>query len=75
MLRGVAQQGKRVDVDADRRYDKSIFVAQCRQMNVTPHAACNTQRNGGSAIDQHTSRHSGYALSQRRHKCIRQYFD
>ena len=36
--------------------------------------ARNTRRTGGSAIDQRTSRHGGYAMSQRRRKCIEQCF-
>ncbi|SBP88381.1 hypothetical protein THIARS_61094 [Thiomonas delicata] len=39
-----------------------------------PHVARNTRRTGGSAIDGHTTRHGGYATSQRRCKCIEQCF-
>jgi len=35
----------------------------------------NTKRTGGSAIDGRTTRHLGYALSQRKRKCIEQCFD
>ena len=37
-----------------------------RGMNVTPHVAQNLKRNGGSAIDRRTTRHSGYEISQRK---------
>lgn len=33
-------------------------------MRITPHRAQNNKRAGGSAIDQRTSRHAGYAVSQ-----------
>src|SRR3982751_399377 len=51
---------QRVTVGADKGYDTQEFVAECRQMNVTPHVARNTNRPGGSAIDARTSRHAGY---------------
>jgi hypothetical protein len=36
--------------------------------------ARNTGRTGGSAIDGRTTRHAGYAVSQRKRKCIEQCF-
>ena len=54
-----------VTVGADRGYDTSAFVAQMREMNVTPHVAQNTT-NRRSAIDERTTRHEGYAISQRK---------
>ena len=74
MLKDVAQPGQRITVGADKNYDTRGFVAECRRLNVTPHVARNTRRTGGSAIDQRTSRHGGYAMSQRRRKCIEQCF-
>ncbi|SFW30148.1 Transposase DDE domain-containing protein [Nitrosovibrio sp. Nv17] len=41
---------------------------------MTPHVAQNTARNGGSAIDARTTRHTGYRISQRKRKCIEQCF-
>jgi len=43
-------------------------------MNVTPHVARNTGRPGGSAIDARTTRHSGYAVSQKKRKRIEECF-
>lgn len=43
-------------------------------MNVTPHVAQNDKRSGGSAIDARTTRHAGYAVSQRRRKRIEEVF-
>jgi hypothetical protein len=43
-------------------------------MNVTPHVAQNENRPGGSAIDQRTTRHESYRISQRRRKRIEECF-
>lgn len=51
-----------------------VFVSACRKIKVSPHVACNTRRNGRSAIDGLLKRHRGYAISQRRRKCIEQCF-
>jgi transposase len=74
MLRDLGNAGKRVTVAADKAYDTKGFVKACRDLNVTPHVAQNTARNGGSAIDGRTTRHAGYAISQRKRKCIEQCF-
>src|SRR3954467_1001929 len=58
----------RVTVGADKGYDTRDFVAECRQLNGTPHVAQNTKRSGGSAIDGRTTRHGGYAVSQLKRK-------
>jgi transposase len=74
MLAEMAKPGKRVTVGADKAYDTRGFVQACRDLNVTPHVAQNTKRSGGSAIDGRTTRHPGYAVSQRKRKCIEQCF-
>lgn len=74
MLADVSRPGVRVTVGADKNYDTRGFVNTCREMKVTPHVARNTRRAGGSAIDGRTTRHRGYAMSQRRRKCIEQCF-
>ncbi len=56
---------RRRTVGADKAYDTAAFVAGCRERQVTPHVAQNTGRRGGSAIDGRTTRHAGYAISQR----------
>ena len=65
---------ERVTVGADKGYDTKDFVAECRNLNVTPHLAQNTNRPGGSAIDGRTTRHGGYAISQRKRKRIEESF-
>jgi transposase len=65
---------RRVTVGGDKGYDTRDFVAECRNMNVTPHVAQNTKRNGGSAIDGRTTRHGGYEVSQKKRKRIEECF-
>jgi transposase len=66
--------GQRVTVGADKGYDTRDFVAECRNLNVTPHVAQNTKRRGGSAIDGRTTRHGGYEVSQKKRKRIEECF-
>ena len=42
-----------------------------RDLEITPHVA---QKVTGSAIDGRTTRHAGYAISQRKRKLIEQVF-
>src|SRR5258708_27812893 len=41
---------------------------------VIPHVAQNDGRRGGSGIDARTTRHAGYAISQRKRKRIEECF-
>jgi len=66
--------GNRVTVGADKGYDTRGFVAECRNLKVTPHVAMNTGRRGGSAIDQRTARHAAYEISQKKRKRIEECF-
>ena len=61
-------------VGADKGYDTSDFVRNCRKLGVTPHVAMNVQRQGGSAIDGRTARHEGYVISQIIRKRIEEHF-
>src|SRR5277367_6353470 len=63
MIEDVAPAG-RVTLGADKAYDAAEHIARLRQLGVTPHVAQNT--NGRrAAIDARTTRHPGYAISQR----------
>lgn len=64
----------RVTVGGDKGYDTADFVAECRNMDVTPHVAQNDKRRGGSAIDARTTRHAGYRVSQMKRKRIEESF-
>ena len=59
---------------ADKNYDTAECVADLRVREVTPHVAQNTGRQGGSAIDGRTTRHAGYAVSQRIRKRVEEIF-
>lgn len=74
MLDELAVRQSQVTVGADKAYDTRGFVQACRDIGVTPHVAQNLTRSGGSAIDGRTTRHVGYAISQRKRKCIEQCF-
>ena len=50
---------------ADKAYDSVDFVDLMRELNTTPHGTQNLARPGGSAIDGRTTRHEGYAMTQR----------
>lgn len=65
--------GKRVTLGGDKNYDTREFVGELRGMSITPHVAQNTT-NRRSAVDQRTTRHTGYELSQRKRKRVEQSF-
>ncbi len=58
---------------ADKAYDTRDFVAGLRARGVTPHVARNDVRRR-SAVDGRTTRHAGYARSQRRRKLVEEVF-
>jgi transposase len=65
---------KAVTVSGDKGFDTRDFVKQCRHMGVVPHVAQNQARPGGSAIDGRTTRHPGYAISQKKRKRVEECF-
>jgi hypothetical protein len=60
-------------VGADKAYDTRDFVADCRERGMTPHVTQNTSGRR-SAIDGRTTRHPGYAVSQRIRKRVEEIF-
>jgi transposase len=64
---------KRVTLGADKNYDVHDFVQKLRGQKVTPHVAQNNARRS-SAIDARTTRHPGYAVSQRKRKRVEEVF-
>jgi transposase len=62
-----------ITVAADKAYDTKDFVAEMRHMKATPHVAQNNTHRK-SAIDGRTTRHAGYALSQRKRKRVEEIF-
>jgi hypothetical protein len=64
---------RHVTLEADKGYDTKDFVGAIRLLGVTPHVAQNTTTRA-SAIDGRTTRHAGYAVSQRRRKRVEEFF-
>jgi transposase len=64
---------RRVTVGGDKNFDMPAWVAAVRQLGITPHVAQHTT-NRRSAIDGRTTRHPGYAISQRCRKKVEQPF-
>jgi transposase len=62
---------RRRTVGADKAFDTTEFVDALRDLNVTPHVA---QKTLGSAIDERTTRHLGYEISQRVRKRVEEIF-
>ena len=67
------QRAHGTTLGADRGYDTRDFIAGLRERGVTPHVAQN-QAGRRSAIDGRTTRHPGYAWSQRRRKLVEEVF-
>ena len=68
----VPYRRQRITVGADKGYDARECVAQLRAAGVTPHIAQHTRRR--SAVDARTTRHPGYAVSQRHRKRVEEIF-
>lgn len=62
---------RRLTLGADKGYDSADFISDLRRMCVTPHVASKVRH---SAIDGRTTRHPGYAMSQKRRKKIEEPF-
>jgi transposase len=74
MLYDNAVKDRCVTVGADAGYDTADFVADCRAINVTPHIAQTRDVRRRSAIDERTTRHAGYLVSQRKRKLVEEIF-
>jgi len=70
---------RRITLGADKAYDVRQFVGDLRTRQVTPHIAIDghvrkSGRPRATAIDGRTTRHAGYAVSQRCRKRIEEVF-
>lgn len=75
MLTRQARTGvKPKTLGGDKGYDTRPFVTDLRKRKIAPHVAANRERRGGSAIDGRTTRHAGYAISQRIRKRVEEIF-
>jgi transposase len=63
----------RITLGADKGYDAHDFISELRHMQITPHVAQN-DTNRRSAVDERTTRHGGYQLSQKKRKRIEEVF-
>ena len=73
MIEPRADRPRAITLGTDKAYDAEDFVNELKSMNVHPHVAQNT--NGRrSAIDGRTTRHPGYAMSQKIRKRIEEGF-
>jgi Transposase DDE domain len=59
-----------VTLGADKAYDSKALVQELREHRVTPHFALKPT----TIIDQRTTRHPGYEISQRKRKRIEEIF-
>lgn len=67
--------GHRITVAGDKYYDTRELVHEFRAMRATPHVAQNAKTGWRrSCIDARTTRHPGYAISQRKRKLVEQSF-
>jgi transposase len=73
MIEPRADRPRAITLGADKAYDAEDFVNELRALKVTPHVAQNTSGRT-SAIDARTTRHVGYAISQRIRKKIEEGF-
>jgi IS5 family transposase len=69
----------RITLGADKAYDVADFVETLRARKITPHIAVDghltkTGKRRKTRIDRRTTRHSGYAVSQRIRKRIEEGF-
>jgi hypothetical protein len=77
MLTVLPPRCRRRTLGADRGYDTPEFAAGARALSFTPHITPNPHRYGKrrrSPIDARTTRHPGYAISQRKRKLVEEGF-
>ena len=60
----------RLTLGADKGYERQEFIEELRDHQVTPHLACKLT----TIIDERTTHHPGYLISQRKRKRIEEIF-
>ena len=70
-----AQSRSRITAGEDKAYNTADHVANLRAIGVTPHVTRNqaitkTGKTRNSAIDERTTRHPGYGMSQSRRAMV-----
>jgi transposase len=79
LIDGRPRSRRRITVGADKAYDVASFIAALRARSVSAHVAIDghlskTGKPRATAIDQRTTRHPGYQVSQRCRKRIEEVF-
>lgn len=74
MTKGFTGKGQKT-LGGDKHYDQDRFCGALRSRKITPHVAQNIHsRKHCSAVDGRTTRHAGYAISQRKRKRVEEIF-
>lgn len=74
MMQNLSSENQKT-IGGDKHYDQKTFVEGMREINVSPHVAQNIHsRRHKSAIDDRTTRHPGYEVSQKKRKRIEEIF-
>jgi transposase len=75
MLTVLPPTRRRRTLGADKGYDAPDFIAGVRALGFTPHVSPNRHRfRRRSTVDERTTRHPGYELSQRKRKLVEEGF-
>jgi hypothetical protein len=74
MIEPRAYRPQAITLGADKAYDARDFVNELRSMKVTPHVAQNKSGRSSAIDGRTTTRHAGYAGSQRIRKQIEEAF-
>ena len=75
LLTTLEPRARRRTIGGDKGYDTADFVAGVRACNVTPHVAQNIHKTRPeSAVDDRTTRHAGYTVSQVKRKLVEESF-
>ena len=74
MMQGLSSSHQKT-VGGDKHYDQKVFVNAMKELNVSAHVAQNIHsRRPKSAVDERTTRHAGYEVSQIKRKRIEEIF-
>ena len=74
MMQGLSST-KNKTIGGDKHYDQKTFAEEMKKINVSPHVAQNIHaKRSKSAIDERTTRHPGYDVSQKKRKRIEEIF-
>lgn len=74
LARDAPYRQERITVGGDKGFDTQQCVADLRDVGATPHVAQNDTPTHPTAIDGRTTRHAGYAVSQRKRKRVEEIF-